>query len=184
MYPRQKPEDSNMAGRRRASLQPVNISTATNSTTFPSLPHGTRIPLRSKDRDYSPRCTRIKSSWRTTILNGEGGQVEQEPFRVAMRTSNTVVDLRGYQRGKRKNIEPSGKQFPQRYLYLSEFFANRDSTPLARLRVLYIYEHYRRYDDCIWDRNDEQAVQVSSPSSQRQTQGSLQVFAHAIQRGG
>jgi hypothetical protein len=69
-----------------------------------------------------------------------------------------------------------------KHRYLQAFFAIRNEPSEARLREVmmdesYIHQHYHRFNDSIWDPNDDQDVQISKAPSK----GSRYCFAAAIQ---
>lgn len=96
------------------------------------------------------------------VVLKDGNKYQQKALRTAMRTvQRWLVDFAGYKRGKRTgNIVPSAKNIAKKHKYLRLFFANRALPPAFCKREVYtdksyIHEHYNKYDDSIWDPNNE-----------------------------
>ena len=68
-----------------------------------------------------------------------------------------------------------------RYMYLNEFFQNRNQPPEKRLREVmmdesYIHQHYNRNNDSMWNPNDDQDLQYGKAPAK----GRRYCFAAAI----
>ena len=113
----------------------------------------------------------------------EFGIFEKKPFQSAYRNVRRFLEKLGYRRGRRTgNLVEKESVVLHRQNYLKSFFENREKEPETRLREVYldesyIHQHYHRFDDSLWDPNDEQDVQISrSP-----VKGRRYCFVAAIQ---
>jgi transposase len=113
----------------------------------------------------------------------ESGRFQSRAFETAYRNVRRFVESLGYERGRRTgNLVQKESVILHRQNFLKAFFENRARPPEDRLREVYmdesyIHHHYHRFDDSLWDPNDEQDLQVSKAP----VKGRRYCFAAAIQ---
>jgi hypothetical protein len=94
------------------------------------------------------------------------GGLEKKAYATGSRSVRRWIERNGYQRGRRKgNLVLRADIAVKRNIYLQEFFKNRKLPRNEKLREVYldesyIHEHYHRFDDSLWDRTDDQDVQI------------------------
>lgn len=100
------------------------------------------------------------------IPRNADGNFEKQQFATAYRNVRRLLQRLGYRRGKRSgNIALKAHVAAHRDEYLEEYFKLRSLPVNEQYREVYldesyIHHHYHRFDDSIYDPNDEQDIQV------------------------
>lgn len=109
---------------------------------------------------------------------------DKKDYAAALRATQRFLVHSGYRRGKRNgafNIQEKESLINKRNSYITEIMDNRNKPPDEQLREVYvdesyIHHHYKRFDESLYDPNDEQDLNV-----RQLHKGQRYCFAAAIQ---
>lgn len=140
------------------------------------IPHTVKVQIATRDFVRSKRMRRervtarqvmdmlVEKRWLMVKKDAEG-RADKTSFASAYRCVRRFLSRLGFRRGKRSNnIALKESIRVKRCAYLRILRENQKRPDTTRLREVYldesyIHQHYHRFEDSVWDPNDDQDVQ-------------------------